>query len=268
MILGYLTDALANFLAEQDLREQEEHRRREQERGWKAVYPSMLGKCLRQQAFLLAGAPGEPTSLDSLRRMAEGDRLHEKYQRWFAEMGILVGDEVSIEVPDVGISGRIDAIICHPAREGELIIVEIKSASRNSFAHMLKAGRPYPHYIAQAQLYRYLVVHHPDALQDAWLPEHTHVGAVILVENKDTQDWFEYEVAPDDGEGERLMQRAKSLQLTLERIEAKLTAGLDFHHPDLRALLPAAEYEPLSSECYFCPYFSLCWKEMLEADDG
>lgn len=83
------------------------------------------------------------------RILENGNCVHERFMKWFAEMGILVGAE--IEVNNDLVHGRCDALIS----DGEQnYVVEIKSCSQWTFQKLVKPSSS--HYL-QLQFYLYYI---------------------------------------------------------------------------------------------------------------
>jgi len=94
-----------------------------------------------------------------------GDSVHERYARYFAEMGVLVASEIDINANDI-VKGRLDCIITDGEKN---YIVEIKSMNLWSFQ---KLTEPLNSHIFQLQFYLYF-----SNLENG----------MILYENKNTQ---------------------------------------------------------------------------------
>lgn len=97
-----------------------------------AIRPSGAGSvCPRDiQLGMLGHRPG--IKGDSRRRMDNGTLLHERWERYLKETGVMVASEVPIKLSDPVVSGRLDAILQHP-EEGHFTVVEIKSVNSRGF---------------------------------------------------------------------------------------------------------------------------------------
>lgn len=81
-----------------------------------------------------------------MRAMDNGNYVHERYMKYFIEMGILIGAEIDVDYEDL-IRGRLDAIITNGE---ENFVVEIKSCSQWVFNKLKKPN--HAHYL-QLQFY-------------------------------------------------------------------------------------------------------------------
>jgi len=93
---------------------------------------------------------GSSFNIDSkLRRVFDnGDSVHERYARYFAEMGILIASEIDVNGDEI-VRGRLDCIITDGVQN---YIVEIKSMSLWSFQ---KLTEPLNSHLLQLQFYLY-----------------------------------------------------------------------------------------------------------------
>lgn len=99
-------------------------------------------------------------------RMAEGVAMHRLFQEELARAGVLVRAEVPIRDAELGVSGRVDALV-HEA--GGAIPVEYKTVRTERFEQMLVAGPAVAHW---AQLALYL----------ACLPTNPATGILVVDE--------------------------------------------------------------------------------------
>lgn len=224
-----LADALDQYLVE--MNETEQAARREARADTPPnLYPSGIGYCSRSLAMGMLNYPRAMPDAQSLRVFANGDSMHDRFQAWLTNAGILVATEVPIKDPIMRLSARADGIIRIPGDNaaGSLAVLELKSAKDRQFNRMRKEG-PYPGYVYQLQFYL-----HMTGLQ----------YGVIFMENKDTQElqewWYEY----DPQIAEQLVEKSRMVVSCVD-------AGI----------LPEREYEKTSFECRFCDYAELCWAE-------
>lgn len=200
------------------------------------ISPSLVGYCSRRIAMSMLQYPSRPSTPTELSVFDAGDSMHERYQKYFAEMGVLVVKELSLNPESRNprtarlcrhyrIRGRLDAII---RIKKELYIVELKSARESSYLRMMADG-PYMPYRDQLQLYMYL----------------TGIGrGIILVENKNDQRRLEF-----DEEINR--HRVAFLLKKISRINRHV----------LSLTLPEREHEKNSFECRYCEFADHCWSE-------
>lgn len=194
------------------------------------VYPSMIGRCTRQQVYKMCGYE-EPVSPKLARIFDNGNDMHERYQAYFMKMGLLKPEdaEVPFRSDEYRVSGRIDGILRSP--EGQWAsILELKSANKRSFDNMNKYG-PLKEHVIQVMLYMALT-----PIKEA----------IIFVECKDNQDTSIYPVTYSENEGEKVLQRVMMLT---ECADAKR--------------LPPREFRSDSYECRWCYYKDMCSKNMI-----
>lgn len=193
------------------------------------LHPSTIGMCDRRIVFDMMMVP-KPINDHVLTRIFEnGHSMHERYEKLFAKMGILVQAEMKVEHEDI--SGHTDAWIkirtfANP--HGEDYLVELKSAFSKSFEWMVKNNKPKKEHYAQLTFYLHLT---------------GFKKGVILVENKDNQEIWEYVVEYDPVYGQQLMNRAKYLiSLAKQRRVPAIPKG----------------YTPSYYKCVECPYNFYC----------
>ncbi len=227
MIKYSLCDAIDNYLVTANELEQTQRAEARADQP-PNFHPSGIGYCARSLAMGMLNYPRQTPDAQSIRIFANGDSMHERYQKWFSDMGILVAEELPMKDPIMRLSARLDAIIrvTDEGAAGMLAIVELKSAKDKQFKRMLKEG-PYTGYICQLQFYMHMT----------GIPR-----GVIFMENKDTQEltewWYEY----DQAMAAQLVEKA---QMVVSCVDAQL--------------LPEREYEKTSFECRFCDYAEACW---------
>lgn len=211
-------------------------REKEDNEGRTSISPSLIGYCSRRVAMSMLQYPARLPTPAELSVFDAGDSMHERYQRYFAKMGILVAKELPLNQESKNprtarlcrryrIRGRLDAIV---RIKKELYVVELKSARESSYLRMA-AGRPYEPYRDQLQLYMYL----------------TGIGrGIILVENKNDQQRLEFPEEID-------RRRVASLLNKISRINRHV----------LSLTLPEREHEKNSFECRYCEFSDSCWSE-------
>jgi CRISPR/Cas system-associated exonuclease Cas4 (RecB family) len=202
-------------------------------------YPSSVGFCSRRIVMQMIGLDKPIPDPRIIRIMDNGNSVHERYENYFAEMGILVTPELSLKHEELRISGRSDAIIRIPSDETayELAIIEIKSSNNNQFNRMVKDGKPKDEHYMQLQLYMYLTG--------------IKKGA-ILVENKDNQDVWEYWCDYDPELAHQIVDK-------IRRVNAFVDENLKNENKE-KLILPEREFEKTSFECRYCDFKEICWK--------
>ena len=133
-------------------------------------HPSTLSnKCDRAVWLIYHGhMPTTPLDANLQRIFQNGNYLEKRVDQWFANMGILIGREISVKFADPAMSGRIDFLIRH-ANFG-IIPVELKSINTAGFG---KLTRPKDEHQLQLQMY---------------LNMGDYSMGTVLYENKDNQD--------------------------------------------------------------------------------
>lgn len=142
--------------------------------------------CLRQQvlSLLFEMDQGEELPVKALQIFAAGSSIHEKWQNMLeactGEEGNnirLVKNEARSFNEKYDIFYTPDSII---EMDGELYIVEYKSMNTYAYQGALKSTNPHPSARKQAQLYMHLT----------GIPH-----AIILIEDKNTQDFMTYKIS-------------------------------------------------------------------------
>jgi hypothetical protein len=198
-------------------------------RPMRKLHPSTIGMCSRKIIFDMLMVPKEANTDQLVRVFENGHSMHARYEKLFADMGILVSAEMKLESDEI--SGHTDALISVPSflnPQGELYLVELKSAFSKSFEWMQKNNTPKAEHRAQLTFYMHL--------------SGIHRG-IIFVECKDTQEIWEYHMDYDPHYGRQLMEKAQwCIQLAKERKLPPLTKG----------------YTPSYYKCAQCPYNIYC----------
>lgn len=194
------------------------------------LHPSTIGMCQRRIALDMLMVPTPLDQPRAQRIFDNGHALHARYEHLFAEMGILVQAEMKIEREHI--SGHTDAWIkiknfAYP--DGEDYLVELKSASNKSFQRMVEGNLPKEEHYAQLMFYLHLT-----GIQKG----------IILVENKDTQELWEYAVQYDAAYANALEQKAKQIIALVQ--ERRLPP------------IPEKGYAPTSYACTYCPFQFYC----------
>jgi len=129
-------------------------------------YISELGKTKKEIYDAIVNQKPFDADARVKRILENGNKVHERYIKLFAEMGILVAAEIDA-VSNELVHGRLDALITDRTQN---YVVEIKSCSMWTFNKLQKPS--HPHFL-QIQFYMY----------------YTNIPrGFILYENKDTQN--------------------------------------------------------------------------------
>jgi CRISPR/Cas system-associated exonuclease Cas4 (RecB family) len=172
---------------------------KKQTRPMRKLHPSTIGMCQRRIVFDMLMVPKMMPKEQLMRVFENGHSMHHRYEKMFADMGILVQNEMKLEFEDI--SGHTDAWIRVYSIENPIgvdYLVELKSAYSKSFEWMVKNNAPKKEHRDQLMFYLHLV-------QKMGLPIRR---GIIFVENKDTQEVWEYELEYDPVLGQQLEEKA------------------------------------------------------------
>ena len=209
---------------------------------------SSAGKCPRRLAYAYLQTPeSDPPNQHSLNRMAMGHMaevlivrsLHEA--GWETDHTVLSDSgqlELSLTVPgtDVTLTGHPDGICRHPQFTNNLWFpLECKSMSIDRAVETEQHGvaAVYPDYLVQIALYS-------ERLYEMGLTHHPLRGIFAMMDRDGRP------LAP-----QRIPWEDSIVPNTLEKVSAVVT-GADAGE------LPERPYPASSTECTFCPYYSLC----------
>jgi CRISPR/Cas system-associated exonuclease Cas4 (RecB family) len=215
---------------------------KKQTRPMRKLHPSTIGMCSRKIVFDMLMVPKDMPGNKLMLIFDNGHSLHHRYEQLFEDMGILVKNEMKIE--DEHISGHTDAWIkvyslANPM--GEDYLVELKSAFSKSFEWMVKNNKPKNEHRDQLTFYLHLV-------RKMGIPISK---GIILVENKDTQEIWEYELEYDQQRAEFLEEKAKSsISLAQERKVPPIPP----------------RHTPSYYKCSICDYNFYCHSDSIKRD--
>jgi len=164
----------------------------------RAVYASGLTECARMQGFSLMGFKRATTSLQAAHPewavVAEvGNRLHEMILSALEELGVLVEDEFTVRSEDGTLVGRVDGRL--KLADGRELLLDIKTVKGADFKKGSSAPK-FNTYRAQLSVYCRIL-----GLTDA----------VVLLVNRDSGEWDEYEFTVDPAYADSLLARAASI---------------------------------------------------------
>jgi CRISPR/Cas system-associated exonuclease Cas4 (RecB family) len=195
--------------------------------------PSNIGKCPRYIVYDMLGYK-RPEMPPRITRITEnGNYMHERYQTLFADMGVLIQDELPIKDAELCISGRTDALI---RLNSELVLVELKSANQKKTDKMKKANAPLPEFEMQLQLYLHLT----------GIPK-----GIVLAENKNDQEILEFPINYN-------ITMANTL---VDKVKLCVGSAKQGILPDR---LDTSDRENFNS-CRWCDYNEMCWKKVRNA---
>lgn len=182
------------------------------------------------------------------RRMDNGTDGHTRWQRYFADMGVLVAKEHPLRVADPRVSGRIDLVLQNPGT-GALAVGEIKTTNSRKFTQLPTATADRA--VNARALYAW---HREWFLQFTWYctfgdyEGRKFAEKFFLVENTDNQDYRIIWLEPEP-------EHIEECQLNSVRAQQHASSGM---------LIPRL-FEPTSKECKGCERRPLC--EALEAGE-
>ena len=139
-------------------------------------YISEVGKSKKEIFESIKNKKGFDFDAKTKRILDNGDYMHMRYYKYFAEMGILVAAEIDVSKDDL-FHGRCDAIITDKEKN---YIVDLKSCSQWTFQ---KLKEPQKEHVLQVMMYMYYSGIH---------------NGMLLYECKDNQSIKIFEVKYDD----------------------------------------------------------------------
>lgn len=183
---------------------------KKQTRPMRKLHPSTIGMCQRKIVLDMLMVPKAMPESRLMRIFENGHSLHHRYEKLFQEMGVLIKDEMKLEADNI--SGHTDAWIRVYSLDnpnGQDYLVELKSAFSKSFEWMQKNNTPKKEHRDQLMFYLHLVRKQGIPIE----------RGIILVENKDTQELWEFELDYDPQAGNRLEEKANwCISLAKERM--------------------------------------------------
>lgn len=191
--------------------------------------------CYRQQVLSLfyKQKQGEQISPGLRRIFAEGDAVHEKWQRLFIRAGYAAAGDCDVtrydERFDLQYTPDIMADI-----DGVKYVVEIKSMNTIQYKNAEKNNKPHPTGKKQSFLYMYLTGVHK---------------SIVLCEDKNTQEFRASIYDYDEKEIEQYIERLKKIQVFKNRL-------IEYHRMVKR------HEKCISYDCkmaYACPMREVCY---------
>lgn len=237
----------------------EQNAKNSEERDSLHLHPSEICKkdwCPRSSWYKISGYPGpvESFSLQRLNIFAEGHLIHEKWQKWLKQAGVLLEAEVPIKDADHHIIGHADGIISDSKGKA---VLEIKSLGVGTvrmedyalFAPYARGEvnidglwasikKPFPSHVRQTQLYMHCLGIH---------------DAVILYEWKANQDVKEFAIQYQPDIVDTLLASCHTVVRAIEENE-----------PPVRP----SWLEQTHRVCKSCPYKKQCYSNEDSSDNG
>lgn len=213
------------------------------------LHPSEICKkdwCPRSSWYTIKDYPRteKTVSFQTLNIFAEGHSIHEKWQRWLTEAGVLEQAEVPIKDEEHRIIGHADGIINDDKGRA---ILEIKSvgagtvrmedydlfiSAENPDDMWKKIRQPFPSHVRQGMLYMYCTGIHE---------------MVFLYEWKATQAVKEFSM-------KFRPELIEDILASCRQVVRSLESGI----PPMR---PAWIESSDNKTCKYCPHNKVCWKE-------
>lgn len=137
---------------------------------------SSLGECERYQQFVFMGMPKLPMDAKNAAKVQNGSFMHLRWQMEGLTAGWLAQAEVPVKSDAYHLMGTMDGV----NYDGS--ILELKSINSNGFSRVAAFGPLHPHLF---QMATYMLCS-------------AREKGVFLYENKDTQEYTEVVVDPDD----------------------------------------------------------------------
>lgn len=230
------------------VRKNEEYNEHRRSRSKKAVHPSGIHKaCLRQLYYAFNKTPQRVKTAKKYRRLDAGNDMHNKYDRYAKQAGILVKKEMKLRNKEHKIRARLDQLILLPGNiEQPLRIIELKSMQEDLFKAL--NGNPHYSHICQINMYMWLINEmFKNKVKNKIFTEYGHLfpitkGAVVI-ENVNTCDADEFLIEYDENLVQTLLKKASELILVSENTEPP-PRGSDYN----------------SRDCKWCDYRdTICW---------
>lgn len=192
-------------------------------------HPSMASRCQRYIQYYLQGYSRRPFSAQTMRIFDNGTGVHERIQKYFTEMGIVIENEkkmkytVKTPAPSITVVGSADSIV----QIKKKLIVEIKSCNSFMYVKFVKEKGSLDHKV-QWNLYSYGLK----------IPD-----GVFIYENKNTQEIHPVPVSFDKALFDDTIKKFKRVQKAIN---------------DSR--LVVRPYKGMTAKaCLKCDYKDECW---------
>ena len=182
----------------------------------------------------------EDFSYANSRAKTLGTTIHEQLQSLFQESKILLLNETPLKDENLKFSARLDSVV---EIDGELILVEIKSAKSYSIQLMSEEGAPDLAHLLQIQAYFHLLELHKDREDiKKFFNGRKITKGILYYECKNDQKPTEYEVERNEVLIDGIKKHAQSVWKHIN--EGKI---------------PKLVFLPDDPEClYKCQYYELC----------
>ena len=168
---------------------------------------SSLGECERYQQFVYLGFPKLPMDAKNAAKVQNGAFMHLRWQMEGLTEGWLRHAEVPVKSDAYHLMGTMDGVLYNGA------ILELKSINSNGFSRVLTFGPLIPHLY---QMATYMLCSGEDQ-------------GVFIYENKDTQEYTEIVVGPDDLPMTEMVNKAEAMwqSVQIEQLSEPLNDCMD-----------------------------------------
>ena len=156
---------------------------------------SSLGECERYQQFVFMGMPKLPMDAKNAAKVANGSFMHLRWQMEGLTAGWLAQAEVPVKSDAYHLMGTMDGV------NWDGSILELKSINSNGFSRVGAFGPLHPHLF---QMATYMLCS-------------AREKGVFLYENKDTQEYTEIVVDPDDLPMTEVLMKAEKMWESTQR---------------------------------------------------
>lgn len=221
-------------------------------------YPSSVGRCRRSIAYQMLGYPGKQIPGQNLLIMENGTSFHERMEKIFEEMGIMIAPELKLTDGELRISGRSDALVWNFLREedepdGEHIELyrSVKDAEGNDVEELVYSGPSNDVLIIEFKSikdkkYDKLPKTKPDKKHNMQLQLYMYMTGIrrgaVYYEDKDNQEQKYYMVDYD------------------EKVVDKVVGDIKYVIGHLDAgTLPDRDFAPVSMDCRWCDFYEICY---------
>jgi CRISPR/Cas system-associated exonuclease Cas4 (RecB family) len=195
-----------------------------------SLSPSVIGDdCMRKKYYSYFRIPQAPKKPDNIMILEGGNSMHEHFQKWLKEMGLLVEyinpktkqkeTEFVIKIPELKIQkGKVDGVL---VLDGKIYLVELKSAGDAKFKYRTKE----PQYDHKVQGTIYIFAFEKNLLEGEFdhIPEISKdmpvEGIIYLYVNRDTFKMKEFYIPRDEKFFLKICKDIEDLSYYIDRKE-------------------------------------------------
>lgn len=260
-----LIDMVHQYLIEKD---QKKYQQRIEEGRIGKFYPSSVGQCKRKIAYQMLGYPSKPKDGQTLLILENGTSFHDRMEKIFEEMGILIAPELKLKNDELRISGRSDAIIWNYMKQPGKVFSDdqiiqlyrpvydengrpVFDEDGNEKEELVYEGLASDVLIVEfksissKQYNRYLPKDRPKREHEMQLQLYFYLTGIraglVYYENKDTQEHKYYYVEYDQ---QLVNEIVHDIRYIINCID--------------KGVLPPRDFEPTSFQCRYCDFRDIC----------